>query len=363
MEEEVASCLARMDTFCNDLNNGNVDVTEQVVNHRTGQSVMSKKYELLSLHMPELKRKKLGTYAKDGTVTLLTDLALTNEQRTRRGALNFATADAEIKAALASLVALARDTRAVLLQRLTPPPTERGWLQAMGGCLDLRKMILPGSPAAYGSSPAVRQYLDRLCNWMQWRYHGQRAVGAPPRDPSPYDMPASDVVLRQLKILCERLSKAYQGARYRSRWEGKGGIDIMQDVFTTESFYQDCKDFLYLFQHMACKTCCEAVVEGMGGMWDRCSTAARGPIGFETGIEEAVICWSGPRSYHPQAIPFVNRVLNRYFKGGPEKWNFTHADRREERAPQWAGGGRSAGKVVDRLKKTRPRLPASAYGA
>ena len=27
---------------------------------------------------------------------------------------------------------------------------------------------------------------------------------------------------------------------------------------------------LYLWLHMACKSMCEAVVEGMGGVWDRC---------------------------------------------------------------------------------------------
>ena len=41
-------------------------------------------------------------------------------------------------------------------------------------------------------------------------------------------------------------------------------------VFTDARFYSCCKNYLYLWTHMATKSMCEAVVEGMGGVWDRC---------------------------------------------------------------------------------------------
>ena len=44
---------------------------------------------------------------------------------------------------------------------------------------------------------------------------------------------------------------------------------------------------------MACKTCCEAVVEGMGSVWGKVAEGQRHP-GFETGAEEAVIAYSAP---------------------------------------------------------------------
>jgi hypothetical protein len=44
----------------------------------------------------------------------------------------------------------------------------------------------------------------------------------------------------------------------------------MKNVFTEERFYLECEDYLYLWLHMAWKSMCEAVVEGMGGVWDRC---------------------------------------------------------------------------------------------
>jgi hypothetical protein len=47
----------------------------------------------------------------------------------------------------------------------------------------------------------------------------------------------------------------------------------MKTVFTDARFYSCCKNYLYLWTHMATKSMCEAVVEGMGGVWV-CGTAA-----------------------------------------------------------------------------------------
>jgi hypothetical protein len=134
------------------------------------------------------------------------------------------------------------------------------------------------------------------------------------------------------------------------------GTVIMKSVGTEPRFFEGCGDFWYLFQHMACKTSNEAVVEGMGSEWDMCTSATR-HLAFETGIKEAVICYNGPPPYRPEVKPFLRRALNTYFEGGPEKWNFEHEDKRF-RGIVWAGGS----KVIDRLSKVKPRLPSASYG-
>ena len=111
----------------------------------------------------------------------------------------------------------------------------------------------------------------------------------------------------------------------------------------------------HLFKHMACKTANEAVVEGMGAFWDDAASPKR-HLAFETGVEEAVICYNGPPPHRPEAETFLHRSLNTYFEGGPEKWNFTHEDKRF-RGIVWAGGS----KVIDKLLKVQPRLPSACY--
>ena len=77
----------------------------------------------------------------------------------------------------------------------------------------------------------------------------------------------------------------------------------MKDVFTCERFYDGCDAYLTLFQHCALKAPPESVVESMGGMWDRCAADDRHPK-FATGAEEAVIAWSAPQVWHPEAKGF-----------------------------------------------------------
>ena len=119
-------------------------------------------------------------------------------------------------------------------------------------------------------------------------------------------------------------------APYRKLWEGASGTVIMHSVGTEPRFYEGCGDFWYLFQHMACKTSNEAVVEGMGSEWDLCTSPTR-HLAFDTGVKEAVVCYNGPPPYRPEAKPFLHRALNTYFEGGPEKWNFEHEDKRFRR--------------------------------
>ena len=104
---------------------------------------------------------------------------------------------------------------------------------------------------------------------------------------------------------------------------------------------------------MATKTICEAVVEGMGSVWDQCTDPHRHPR-FETGQQEAVIAWNAPAAHLPEADPFLRRALNRHFNGKP--WNFTHTDL-QLRQKVWSGGS----KVVDRHRKDPLRMPSSFY--
>ena len=77
---------------------------------------------------------------------------------------------------------------------------------------------------------------------------------------------------------------------------------------------------------------------------------------FATGAEEAVIAWSAPQVWHPEAKVFINHALNDFFQG--RHWNFTHTDRRLDRSHAWKGGSQ----VIHRLHNSHPnRLPASIY--
>ena len=54
----------------------------------------------------------------------------------------------------------------------------------------------------------------------------------------------------------------------------------------------------------------QAVVDGMGSVWDQCTDPHRHPR-FETGQQEAVIAWNAPAAHLPEADPFLRRALRR----------------------------------------------------
>ena len=95
----------------------------------------------------------------------------------------------------------------------------------------------------------------------------------------------------------------------------------MQSVFTEPRFYVGVEDYLYLWLHMASKSMCEAVVEGMGGVWDRVATDRRN-VGFDTGVKESVLAWNAPQPYasrtcgtvdsRPQELSTVTKSRWRY---------------------------------------------------
>ena len=100
---------------------------------------------------------------------------------------------------------------------------------------------------------------------------------------------------------------------------------------------------------------CEAVVEGMGGVWDRCDRQGN----WVTATEEAVIAWNAPQPYHPVAVPFINRALENW---GGLNWEdrFHHNDR--SRAQRGGiGASLQRGLVMTRKKAETQRLPAECY--
>ena len=99
---------------------------------------------------------------------------------------------------------------------------------------------------------------------------------------------------------------------------------------------------------------CEAVVEGMGSTWDKCATDGR-HLSLETGMQEAVLAWSAPQPWHPEAETFINHSLNHLFNG--KAWNFHHDRDRVDRLTPWRGGS----KVVQGKKDEPMRLPGRLY--
>ena len=94
---------------------------------------------------------------------------------------------------------------------------------------------------------------------------------------------------------------------------------IMKTVFTDARFSSCCKNYLYLWTHMATKSMCEAVVEGMGGVWDRCDRQGN----WVTATEEAVIARNAPQPYHiPSPCP-SSTVRSRTGAGSTGKTAFT----------------------------------------
>ena len=46
-------------------------------------------------------------------------------------------------------------------------------------------------------------------------------------------------------------------------------------------------------------SCCEAVLEGMGSVWDKAADVRRHPV-FAESAKEAVIAWGAPQAYMPE---------------------------------------------------------------
>jgi hypothetical protein len=110
--------------------------------------------------------------------------------------------------------------------------------------------------------------------------------------------------------------------------------------------YECCPNYLYLYLHCALKGVPEAIIEGMGGVRDRCAR----PECFEAGVQKAVVCWNAPKPYHADTNDFLERALSLRFKGAA--WHFTHTLAATTRRAEQS-------KVLQRLAKHESKLPDS----
>ena len=109
--------------------------------------------------------------------------------------------------------------------------------------------------------------------------------------------------------------------------EGDVRSQIIEYMFTNKEFYEADPSrpvslWLYFFTHMALKTRCEAVVEGMGGVLDIHADKRR-HLPMNKSLAEAMIHWNGPLSH--EADDFLKRALDKHFSGKP--WNFHRTDK------------------------------------
>ena len=356
-------------TLAADLAKSDISRTLDPTERSAGKRVSA--FEFLSTHMSEIKQLKLSLRdprGDDSAAPLQTaKLQLISAGRASRTANPLGglaalmgssgsgrgggQVDAEVSKALLDLSKLAGAMAAILTRRLADPDAEARKIMYMARCLDLRKMAFDSSYGVPEAKP--REPLRMLYEWLATRFVYDKGA---PACVEQNGMPSFDVIWQQWQLLLDRLRVASNAAPFKTRWKGASGTVIMQDVFTNPRFYTDCCDFLYLFQHCATKSLCEAVVEGIGGCWDRSSPASRHPS-FESGIEEAVIAWSAPQPFHPEAKAFIAKSLHGLF-GDDYSSHFHHSNQQVSRIRAWAGG---AGKAVAKHMATKPRLPSAFY--
>ena len=181
-------------------------------------------------------------------------------------------------------------------------------------------------------------------------------------------MPPFEEVWTQFLTLGRRLRAAAQdlatAASPGRRWKGASGTVIMKDLWVhsdLKKLTDGCDAYLYLWLQNATKTHNAAVVEAMGSMWDAAARDVRHLV-LRPATEEAVIAWSAPQAWHPEAHTFCTRALNRHFgvfRDGPNRgkqrpWNFHHTDERGRVVQQ-------GGLVVGRHHLDPLRLPSWAY--
>ena len=369
LEEIIAAKLAMITLLASDLRSGNIRRSLPATERSQGQPVPA--FEFLTRHLSEIRKLMYSLFVE--TLGRVASIDLDPSPRRRTRAANpFQTArdtaadrdvGDEVKGALTDLAELASSIVGHMTERLKPPPREAERLKRMSACLDLRAMAFNPAYGATAKAP-----LELLWRWLCSRSTGvamsalmqpQRIrdlAGGAPR-PQVMDTCTVDMfvtVWAQFEILSGRLHVLSTKHPYATRWKDASGTVIMGDVFTTRSLYDGCGLFLYLFQHCASKTMCEAVVEGMGSVWDA-SSGARRHQRFEVSVKEAVIAWTAPQPYQDVANPFLTAALNRHFNGKP--WNFVHTDMRL-RQKHFDGGS----KVIARHRKDPLRMPSSFYG-
>ena len=124
----------------------------------------------------------------------------------------------------------------------------------------------------------------------------------------------------------------------------------MQALLTLPALYEGVQEWNHFFSHMALKTLCEEVVEGMGSVIDRHATSFRGNIGQRRYSTEAMIHWNGPSPNDCE--PYLARALDRHFAKHNSRqagrWNFTPMD---SNASLTRYQNFSVSETLDRLQK------------
>ena len=364
LEESRMAFVKTMKELATDLAAGSVD---RMIDSLTGGSQQEPALKLLKKHEAEMKRGKFSSPdPKNDSVKVTIDMGLTSQQRSMRNFIGGQQGDApqspaaEFTLTLSELSKMATCIAEHVGSKLKPPDSEWRYLRHMANSLDLRKMAFD---ASYVKSNQAQHSIHVLYKWAQNRDcgYGDGSGGAgAAADAEPInDLPAFEEVRRQHCRLASQL-QMFAGDPQFKPWRAASGVVIMKDVFTMERFYAGNEDFIYLFEHMACKTMCEAVIEGMGGEWDRSAPDSRHPD-FDTGSETAVVAWNAPHPYHPAAVPFINHALNDVFgfdaQGVPKPWNFQHVDHRHDERRYV-----TSSLVTSRHKQEdQPRLPTAMY--
>lgn len=349
LEEFSSRFLDLMSQLADDLAAGKVD--RMLPASATSRSTAPfAAFELLHQHMRDLKNLKLTLKEKDGTLLASMDLVRATALRSLpslREAQAAESTEAEIKIALQDLSKMARKMYEVQMLRLETPMQEKLWYAKMALVLDLRKMatvrdFIPSDDRINAKKHAMKT----LVEWLASRFNGAASTD---------NMPDHNEVFKQFLTLTGRLREAFASLPFSAQWDGVSGTVIMKSVFTMERFYKGCEDYLYLFAHCASKSMCEAVIEGCGSVWDR---QARHHPAFDVGSERAVIAWSAPWPWHPEAKTFVNHAIADLF-GGNLHGHFGHVNQQIGRISASATAGRSV--VMDRQMRMPNRLPGEMY--
>jgi hypothetical protein len=313
--------------------------------------------EFLASNISRLRLRTLQLIREHKAITLAlpSDLRLPRVFRVAFAEIPGESAEAETSRAIAfglSGVAHMADTIATNFESRLRANSKSDQLAAMAACLDLRRMAMSNSEGvAYRSAAAP--FLCRLARWA-------RPCPAAPATtflPRPgtaaqahgIELPSDEVLVREFEALGRALQAVSGQQLYRDRWScASSSTVLMRDVFSQPKFSECCPGYLHLVQHCALMGVPEEIVEGMGGVWARCAAPGR-HLSFEAGVREAVVCWNAPRPYDNANDAFLDRALSHYFHGAVP--HFTHA----------AAAVVPQSKVVQKLRQTQPRLPASLW--
>jgi hypothetical protein len=312
--------------------------------------------EFLSGNIANLKRARLQLTREHTEILLVlpSKMRLTRAQRTRFPAMEAETPAAETERAVNYALGGVADMAALIAQnykaRRAAQNGPRGRvITAMAGCLDLQQLCNEGEYLR-----AAREHLHVLSKWARKSISTVNIPGFAPHVThlGGITLPGDDVLDGELEALASRLHAANSMPPYRAKWSvASSSTAIMADVYKHPKFYEVCPNFLYLYQHCALKSVPEAVVEGMGSVWDRCATPGR-HLTFEAGVQEAVICWNAPKPHMDACIPFLDRALLVHFNGKPP--HFTHVSAAASR-------GVVQSKVVQKHRNEKPKLPATLW--